>query len=194
MVGWGILLTGMIPLVMAWLASRGTTLVYAFTWAIGAWGMWVAALWPGLVDEGVPRYGALCMTACVAVAVLGARRPGYRAWNAVVAAFLAVILLPAVQARGGLRVEPMWALLLAVSLTMGLVNYMPTRLGPAIVMLGLGCGVELTVLLADAETGAYLEAVVPYSRSALASAPWLAFLLMRWRRPVQSEFDLTWLD
>ena len=39
-------------------------------------------------------YVALALTGCVAVAVLGARRPGAAAWNLVVGGLLVVLLLP----------------------------------------------------------------------------------------------------
>jgi hypothetical protein len=50
------------------------------------------------------RYLALCLTGCVGVAVLGARRPGVGAWDFVLLGLLAVLLLVAGGAVAGVMV------------------------------------------------------------------------------------------
>src|SRR5437879_6552844 len=94
---WVVLLLGGYPLIPGWQANRRTPLLHAVNWAIGAWVLWAWACWqaarPG-ADAAPASYLALCFTACAAVAVMGARRPGAGAWNFVVVGFLAVELLP----------------------------------------------------------------------------------------------------
>src|SRR5207249_5282 len=88
---------------------------------------------------------ALSLTGCAAVAVLGARRPGVVAWNLVVAALLAVMLLPvAASVVTGREMQPGHRmLLLACAVGAGVLNYLPTRLGPAAVALAAASACEI---------------------------------------------------
>ena len=68
-----VLLSALIPLVIALSANRSTSLIHALCWAIVAWIAWFAAFAFGLMSL---IYLALALTVCAGVAVLGARRPG----------------------------------------------------------------------------------------------------------------------
>src|SRR5918912_1565719 len=99
--GWLLLVTGLYPLVRAWLANRRWSLLQAVHWALLAWAAWGMAL-AGTGRWAPPAaaaatYLALCLTGCAGVAVLGARRPGVAAWNFVVLGLLAVLLLPVAE-------------------------------------------------------------------------------------------------
>ncbi|MFL5341474.1 MAG: hypothetical protein ACJ8F7_15115 [Gemmataceae bacterium] len=83
------------------------------------------------------------------MAVLGARRPGVGAWNAVVAGLVAVQLIPLVQdflSGTSWLNDPIWKLFLAATIAVGLLNYFPTRLGIGAALLLAGCGMQLAVL------------------------------------------------
>jgi hypothetical protein len=176
-----ILLTGAYPLGRAWLANRRTPLAHALTWAALAWLAWEAAILSG---EAWVRYSALCLTGCAGVAVLGARRPGVGAWNFVVLGLLVVLLLPLAEGFGRLYLSLPRLLFLAGTLAVSFLNYLPTRLFPAALLLAAGCGVELASLVGTA--GLPAEA----GRLALAAAPWAAFVMVR--GDAASEFDRTW--
>src|SRR5438132_11813500 len=94
--GWRIALIAIavLPLLRAGWANRGTTLTYTLLWAALAWVAW---LWTAAAGTMISRYVALGLTGCAAVAVLGARRPGAAAWNAVVAGLFVVQLIPLAQ-------------------------------------------------------------------------------------------------
>src|SRR5262245_48548375 len=91
-----IMLSGVVPLAVAWRRLRGTSLTHAMAWVVAAWLAWAALLgaaaWsPSPLRAG--RHAGLCLIVCAGVAVFGARRPGVGAWNFVVAGLLAVLLL-----------------------------------------------------------------------------------------------------
>jgi hypothetical protein len=161
--------------------------------------MWAAALRPAgeQAEASAPeRYLALCLSACVVVAVLGARRPGVGAWNFVVLGFLAVTLLPVAQAlvAGGLHLDWYQAALPGAVLLVGVLNYLPTRLGPAVVCLGTGAAVELLTLTGSEVLVASTERMAPFTRWLLDCGPWIAYVEIRRREPPASEFDRLWRD
>ncbi len=165
---WGILfLTGIYPLGLAWRANRLTTLGHPLMWASLAWAAWTEAAWLEFSQAGLITYVAVCLTGCSGVAVLGARRPGVGAWNFVVAGLLVVLLQP----RANPRMEAAHWLFLTATLALPLLNYLPTRLGAAAVLLGLGCGLEILRLME------LLPAAVPHSAGLglTAVAPWAAW-------------------
>jgi len=122
------------------------------------------------------------------VGVLGARRRGVGAWNFVVLGLLVVHLLPLAEGFGRLHLSLPRLLFLAGTLAVGLLNYLPTRLWPAALLIAAGCGAELGSLMTGAN-GPALGA----GRLALAAAPWAAFVLMRRRAETVPEPDRTWL-
>src|SRR5205823_3045479 len=85
------------------------------------------------------RYLALCLTGAAGVAVLGARRPHAGAWNLVVLGLLAIMLLPLGEhlVVGTPPLDGLRAFFLAATLTVGILNYVPTAV--AIPALLLGC-------------------------------------------------------
>jgi hypothetical protein len=186
------LLTGAYPLGRAWLANRRTTLAHALTWAALAWLAWLGVAAAEARGLGVPvaaRYGAVCLTGCAGVAVLGARRPGVVAWNFVVLGLLVVLLLPLAEGLGRLHLTPPRVLFLAGTLAVGLLNYLPTRLVFMAALLAIGCGAELASLVGElGRTAGGWELV------AVGAAPWAAFLMLTGvGAPVPSEFNQTWL-
>src|SRR5580704_7733960 len=85
---------GALPVLLACWINRRASLIHALAWGIAAWIAWLVSAVDGTI---LARYLALCITACAGVAVLGARRPGAAAWNAVVAGLLAVLLIAPAQ-------------------------------------------------------------------------------------------------
>jgi hypothetical protein len=188
--GVAVLLTGAVPLGLAWRANRRTSLVYAVAWASMAWLAWTATAW-GEAARGqirpIPRYLALTLTGCAGVAVLGARRPGAAAWNFVVAGLAAVLWRPLLEGRGELRLEGPHQVFLAATLAVPLLNYLPTRLGIAALSLAAGCALQAWPL-----TGAALPPAAQWLGQALvAQAPWLAWLGVACARG-GSAFDRLW--
>ncbi|MCI0457777.1 MAG: hypothetical protein L0Z62_12475 [Gemmataceae bacterium] len=194
-------LTGLYPLWLAWRANWHTTLLQAINWSAGAWLAWVGVAVLGLVGpEGArlatARYLALALAACAGVAVLGARRPGVGAWNFVLLALLAVLLLPVAEGlllgRRGLDVP--WFLLLAVLLAVSALNYLPTRLAPGALLVLVG-GTWEVLALADAPlVPDRLTGDLRPGWLCVALAPWAGLAGWRGGRAPGSEFDALWLD
>lgn len=184
--------TGFYPLALAWRANRATSLSHALAWALAAWLGWGLAL-AAADGAAVPaaRYLALCLTGCAEVAVLGARRPGVAAWNFVVGGLLVVLALSLAEGfllRGGaVQLGGVRAAFLAGTLAVGTLNYLPTRLALAAVLLGLGCGLELVDLLRDEER---FKAGADFL---ILLTPWAAWLAAR-RRTAAGPVDQVWLD
>lgn len=189
-----LLLTAVFPLATALRANRSTTLRQPLLWALVAWAAWLGVagsrfLQPGS-DERLACYGALCLTGCAGVAVLGARRPGVTAWNFVVVGLLAVLLLPILNGLGELRLEPAQELFLGVTLLVPLLNYLPTRLGPGVFLAAAGCGLEMARLIEPAAP-AWIR---PVGLGLLAVAPWAAWASQWKRGSSATEFDRLWLS
>jgi hypothetical protein len=196
MLAWLVCLTAAFPLWRAWRANRRTSLLQALNWAIGSWAAWVIALGISAREQpatgAAARYIALSLTGCAGVAVLGARRPGVGAWNFVVVGLLAVLLLPLAEslfARGELQVGGFRAVFLGATLAVGVLNYLPTRLAPGAVLLGLGSALEVATL-----SGAPTLPDPASVGLALGLAPWAAHGAIRRRPRALSEFDRLWLD
>lgn len=179
---------------VAWRSERQTTLAHPLLWFAAAWATWGVAY--VVVDPDVRgvapwRYLALCLTGCAGVAVLGARRPIVGPWNFVVLGLLAVLLLPLAEGfflraltLGGVRLG-----FLGATLALGILNYVPTRFGPAALLLGLGVAGEFA-LLCELSLPPWLA---PTAHLSVLSAPMLALLLGKLPRHV-AAFDRLWLD
>lgn len=183
-----LLLLGTYPLAKALRANRATTLWQPLLWTLAAWSAWIGvawlrALWPG-AEERLAVYGALCLTGCAGIAVLGARRPGAAAWNFVVAGLLAVLMLPILNGMGELRLEPAQAIFLAVTLLIPILNYLPTRLGASAVLIAAGTGGEMLRLWGWNLPG--------WGLFLLALAPWTAWAALAMRK-APTELDRLWL-
>lgn len=185
------------PLWQAWIRNRATPLYLAV--ACGSLTTWT---WGGLVGLLITEilgnwrdtccYLALCLTACTVVAILGARRPIIAAWPGVLAGFFVVLLLPLadVVLTGQPRYEGVGLTLLAGTLLMGTLNYLPTCFWPAALLGGLGCGLELLGLFVLADQ----ERVLLVGSLCLALTPLLGALAWARRWPGTSELDRLWLD
>jgi hypothetical protein len=115
------------------------------------------------------------------------------AWNFVVAGLLAVTLLPLGQraiAGATFALQGLEMLLLAGVLAVGVINYLPTRLGPAALLVGLASGLQLWALSVSDRPPEKWEAL---SRMLLGAGPWLGYAAFR-RYPAASLFDRTWLQ
>jgi hypothetical protein len=183
-----------LPLGKAWRATGRSTLRQAVAWAMAAWTLWLLALLASaLGDEENARAGgflALAVTGCAGVAVLGARRPGNGPWNFVVSGLLVVLVLPLFDLREmRLRQETLPMVFLAGTVALGVANYLPTRLGPAALLLGVGCGLAFAIQLRP-EWRTSLEGSAGLL---VAAAPWAAWALLR-RRNVMREADRVWLN
>jgi len=196
-----IFLTGFYPLWSALRGNRKTTLFHTIIWAFVAWIAWVGVFFLEVLHEdGAPilaRYLALGLVGCASVAVFGARRPGVMAWNFVVGGLLVVLLFLWLEGRlaeDDRILQRVRTVFLASTLAIGVLNYLPTRLAPAALMLALGCGFEILLLTASESTRTRLESARPIAQLALASVPWIGYIRMRWHAMAPSEFDRAWLD
>jgi hypothetical protein len=192
--------SGLLPFGRAWWANRHTSLVQAIHWALMAWIAWMAALLIGAgmatADRVDPaRYLALCLTGCAGIAVLGARRPYVGAWNFVVLGLLAVLLLPLLEGLL-IRGQPPGALhfvFLGAILSVGILNYLPTRLLPAVLLLAAGeAGQMLLLIGADLEPSRR-QAIRLVSQVCLIFVPWMAQWSWRRQRAGANDFDRLWL-
>jgi hypothetical protein len=195
-----LLLSGAYPLWKAWRANRATSLRDALGWACLAWLAWVGtlvALAGAASGAAVARYLSLCLTDCAVVAVFGARRPGVGAWNFVVLGLLGVTLLPLAESvflYGTPQVQANRMILVAAVIGAGVLNYLPTRLAPAAMMVGMGCGIEILIAVDANEMSSRWGQVAPVSRLLLAFCPWAAFLSVEWRPAPRSVVDRMWRD
>jgi hypothetical protein len=198
---WFILLTAAYPLWRAWQANRRTSLVQAVHWAIIAWAGWGVAF--AMANRAsfsaavAGSYLALGLTGCAAIAVLGARRPGVGAWNFVVVALLAVDVLPlarAMFAGNAVELDTVHLICVAATVVVGVLNYLPTRLAPAALLLLAGGGLVLYALLDGSRSERRRERVLEIGWLAVACVPWVAYGSIRSREPPAAEFDRLWLD
>jgi hypothetical protein len=188
-----LLWTGTYPLAKALRANRTTTLWQSLVWALVAWSAWIGAAWVRALqigrEERLAAYGALCLTGCAGIAVLGARRPGAAAWNFVVVGLLAVLMLPILNGMGEPRLESAQEIFLAVTFLVPVLNYLPTRLGPSAVLTAAGCGWEMARLL-----GWISPTRSPWlGLFLLALTPWTAWVALAVGEPASSEVDRLWL-
>ena len=128
------------------------------------------------------------------MAVLGARRPHVVAWNFVVLGLLAVTLLPMVESLfiGTHHVDPLRLCFLSATLAVGVLNYLPTRSAPAVLLLAVALTGELVSLFAPAVLPGRGE--LPLFHLLVMLAPWATWGCWRGTRTARSEFDRLWLD
>src|SRR5206468_2905954 len=79
-------------------------------------------------------------------------------------------------------------------LMVGLLNYLPTRLAPAALLLGLGCAGQMVILFGGRIPGLGSELLQGLSAMCLAASPWTAWVGLARPYPPRSEFDRMWLD
>jgi hypothetical protein len=121
--------------------------------------------------------------------VLGARRPGVGAWNFVVVGLLVVLMRPLAEGFGTLHLSGGHLAFLAATLAVALLNYLPTRLAPGVLLLGAGCATEWAWLagLGPVETAAAWGWILA------GAAPWAALVSCSRHRGAVTEFDRLWL-
>jgi hypothetical protein len=197
-----IFLSGIYPIGCAAWANRQTTLLHATIWALAAWLAWSAAVGFGALSKnpepGFPHYLALGMTGCASIAVLGARRPGVGAWNFVVLGLLAVMVFLWFEGRlaeDDLILYRVRMVFLASTVAIGVLNYLPTRLAPAAVLLAFGCALEILATSRSESLTGRLDSSQPIAHLLLALVPWIGYVRMRWQ-PVSGssfDFDQVWL-
>jgi hypothetical protein len=192
---WLVFLSGAYPIWRAWLANRNTSLLHAVTWAGAAWVAWGGTILVGVAtwassDTEPGSYVALCLTGCAGVAVLGARRPGVGAWNFVLLGLLAVMLLPLAERllAKAASVDLLRVIFLAGTLAVVVLNYLPTCLAAAALVLGAGCALELLRLAGQVEVDPL------FGWWLLALVPWVGLAGWRLRAANLAEFDAVWLD
>ncbi|MSQ96032.1 MAG: hypothetical protein EXR98_15955 [Gemmataceae bacterium] len=191
-----LMVAGLFPLVLALVAHRRTSLFHALVWTLIAWVSWgltLAFADPADSDFAPARYWALCLTGCAGIAVLGARRPQVFAWNFVVLGLLAVMIWPLVETLvigtppvAGLRIA-----FLAGTVAVAALNYLPTRFGPAALVLLVACAGELVLLVAPTSLPRIGDATI--FDALLAIVPWLGWGCLRTQPAEGSDFDRLWL-
>jgi hypothetical protein len=191
-----LVVAGLLPLVLAWRANRGNSLSNALSWLIAAWLGWALAFLLGDIDHGgieASRYCALGLTGCAGIAVLGARRPHALAWNFVVLGLFAVMTQPLWETLflGTHPVDGLRIFFLAATIAVGILNYLPTRLAPAVVLLVVCMATEIVGVYAPAWL--FATGGLWIAHLLLLSAPWLAWLCVAEPRLDRSEFDQLWL-
>jgi len=195
-----VFVTDIFPFWRAVQAHRRMTLISSILWgfvALMAWTVEVSmeALWPG-IESTLPGYLALSMTGCASMTVLGARRPGAGAWNFVILGLLAVMLflwLEGQLAEDDLILHRVRTVFLASTVAIGVLNYLPTRLAPASVLLALGCAGELLIISGSESLQSALAPARNFSRLMVGLVPWLAYARLRWQPLPALEFDQVWL-
>ena len=195
-----VLLTSALPILAAWGALRRTSLSHALAWTATAWAAWVVLAFSAAHLDGASllgmRYLSLAMIGCAGVAVLGARRPGVAAWNFVVLGLLAVLLLSWAEGMllgSAVQLGEVRAVFLAATLATAVLNYLPTRLAPAALLLGVGCGLEMWALLEPAAAKRTLGAHPWPAFLLVGSAPWAAWAAVNTRREAVAAADRLWL-
>ncbi len=195
-----IFFTDVFPFWRAVRAQRRTTLIPSILWAFAALIAWIVAVamqvpWPN-IHSPLDQYLALGLTGCASIAVLGARRPGVGAWNFVVLGLFVVMWFLWFEnrlAEDDLILYRIRTVFLASTVAIGVLNYLPTRLAPAAMLLGLGCAWEI-LRMSKFELQAVAFAQVHYvSRLAVALVPWSAYFRICWQPLPASEFDQVWL-
>jgi hypothetical protein len=138
-----------------WKAAEGTTLRGALAWGGLALVLAVLAQAVALaetVPSGRPWTGRITYLVVLAIlaaliSVLGARSPGSGAWAILMVLLVVVFLIPWLEAAGRLRreaglgvvqLDSPWSWFYGLLVLAGVTNYLPTRYGPAAVVLGAG--------------------------------------------------------
>ena len=189
----GLILAGLIPLGRALWVNRGTSLTHALVWTIVAWLSWgVAFLLTDAerTDVDAGRYCALCLTGCAGVAVLGARRPHVFAWNFVVLGLFAVMVLPLIEARliGTHSMDSLRIVFLSATIAVGLINYLPTRLAPAVLLLALVSTGQMVGVFKSTFGAEWLF------DGLLTAVPWIGWICVRRSAENYGRVDRLWLD
>ena len=171
--------------------------MHALVWSLAAWAAW---LWLAIVADSYSAYGATSLTAAAGVAVLGARRPGVDAWNAVVAGLVATLCLPLAQTflvGNSWLHSDIWSAFRAVLMAVVILNFAASRAALGAVALIVAC---FFAIIGDDDHRHYFQIAVFFA----GISPWLAWLPFVWRkspadecerliRDFRDRFGLMWL-
>ena len=197
---------GIAVLVPAWRVVKQTTLAAAWGWSAAAILAWsgvefCAALLSAGQNDGPwagARLTAISLSLCPVVAVLGAKRPQHTAWQFVVLSLWGILALPAAEAfflhRGGrLEVGELRGWLLWILLTLGPINYGPTRYGVASLVNAVG-----QVLALSPHLPLLQRRLVPHSElvglAICVIGLAMAWMLSKLRRRPTNSIDAIWFD
>ncbi len=111
-----------------------------------------------------------------------ARRPYVFAWNFVVLGLVAVMLLPLAEQAviGTSPIDPLRIFFVSATLAVGLLNYLPTRAAPAVLLMALAVVGELLGVFAP---GAFSDrGEVQLFHLLVLLSPWAAWICWRARR------------
>jgi hypothetical protein len=130
-------------------AQLRTPLIYSVIWGALAWAVSCGAV------LALPNtaFAAVALLGCASVAVLGAKSPGASAWQFVVGALAAVLLLPYVESA--VRDRPVdfsgvrWIFVCGLGI-LSIANYILTRLAFPIILFAVG--LVLNVVISDLVT------------------------------------------
>jgi hypothetical protein len=113
-----------------------------------------------------------------------------------VLALLGVQLLPVAQTllRGNdLHLEVVHIVCVAATLSVGILNYLPTRLAPAALLLMVSA-IRFLVLISSAGPDNSREFCLRVGSLGIAFVPWVAYWSTHGGKRGASEFDRRWLD
>ena len=151
------------PWYRAWRWADGTALRGALVWAVLALSCGILAQIVALFElreNGKPVCGVLTYVMTLAalaglISVLNARVPGGGAWAVLMVLLLVVFCIPLLESAGRVRgvagavvvvLDSPWTIFYGLLVLMGVTNFLPTRYGPAAVVLGIGFALEYLVL------------------------------------------------
>ncbi len=199
-----------LPLVIAWKRASGLALRGAVPWAFLAATLGIAAqvaCFGSAPETGRPSAGhwaylSSLATLATLISVLGARKPGGGAWSILMGLLMLVFLIPWLEGSGlaagsggldRLRLDPPWAIFFVLLALAGVTNYLPTRYGPAAILVGLSLLAEMLALLPDVlapRPRAFVWSIGPMLSALGALA---ALILSLGPRPERTRFDALWL-
>jgi hypothetical protein len=153
------LATASVVLVPAWIRAKGTALRPAVAWCAGAIAIAMVSQIYAIVEPlesgrawtGHTMYLATLGMLAAGLSVLGARRSDRWVWAVLMSILVCVMLIPWLESGGlgrpvvpltRLRLEAPWTLFFGILALAVVSNFVPTRYGPAAVILGLAFGVE----------------------------------------------------
>ena len=205
-----VVLLGLAALVHRRASLVGTTLMAPWWWTLVAllslFLGHLALAAAGPADEWTShlRYVAAVSTFCPLMAVLGAKRPQDRGWQFIVLSLWVVLALPAGQAwlhrpEANLHLHTAWRWFLAILVSIGVVNRLPTRYWPTALLTGLGQAALLSnhLPIVASMTEAWPLSTRQWNLAGICL--WTAGLLL-WsldlprRRPIPPGVNRLWLD